>query len=213
MKIKVCGMLHETNIGEVAGLKPDFMGFIFYPKSPRYVVGKLKADVTASLPRSIIACGVFVNDTLETIVEHTKNYHLTAVQLHGDESPQMCDNLRELGFIVIKAFRIDENFDFSTVEPYEGFCDYFLFDTKTSAYGGSGEKFNWQILNKYQGETPVVLSGGIGLKDVEAVKALSDKVFAVDINSKFESEPGLKKVDELRQFFKKIRKDQPKWDF
>lgn len=213
MKIKVCGMLHEANIGEVAELKPDFMGFIFYPKSPRYIVGRLKADVIASLPRSIIACGVFVNETLETIVEHTKNYHLTAVQLHGDESPQMCNDLQQLGFIVIKAFRIDEHFNFLTVNPYEGFCDYMLLDTKTSAYGGSGKKFNWQIIEKYTGETPVILSGGISMTDVEEVKAVSDRIFAVDLNSRFEIVPGLKNAEDLKHFIREIRTDQSKWDF
>ncbi|MFB6318199.1 phosphoribosylanthranilate isomerase [Saccharicrinis sp. FJH54] len=214
MKIKVCGMLYKDNIKDVAALNPDLMGFIFYPKSPRYVVGKLNPEILVSLPPSIIKTGVFVNETFENILDLAKIYDLTAFQLHGEESPQFCDRLRDLGFIIIKAFRIDEDFDFKQLKSYELSCDYFLFDTKTSAYGGSGKKFDWNILNRYNNSKPIFLSGGIGPGDESVISGLSNlNIYALDLNSKFEIEPGFKDVKQLTTFVTNIRMNEPKWNF
>ncbi|MFC0875464.1 phosphoribosylanthranilate isomerase [Saccharicrinis sp. FJH2] len=214
MKIKVCGMLYKDNIKDVSALNPDFMGFIFYPKSPRYVVGKLNPEIKESLPPSIIKTGVFVNETFENILDLAKIYDLTALQLHGEETPQFCDRLHDLGFIIIKAFRIDEHFDFNQLKSYEVSCDYFLFDTKTSAYGGSGTKFDWHILNRYNNSKPIFMSGGIGPGDESAISDLGNlNIYALDLNSKFETEPGLKDVNQLTTFLTNIRANEPKWDF
>jgi len=214
MKIKICGMLHKDNIKDVAALNPDFMGFIFYPKSPRYVVGKLNPEIMESLPPSIIKTGVFVNESFENILDLAKMYNLTALQLHGEETPQFCDRLRDLGFIIIKAFRVDENFSFAQLNVYETSCDYFLFDTKTSAYGGSGKKFDWSILKQYNNSKPIFLSGGIAPDDEPAISELHDlNIYALDLNSKFEIEPGLKDVGKLTTFVTNIRANEPKWDF
>lgn len=214
MKLKICGMKQADNIRAVADLKPDFMGFIFYPKSPRYIVGALNADEPKTLPKSIIKTGVFVNESMEAILDHAKTYDLIALQLHGDETPQFCDQLQQLGFIVIKAFRVDEHFDFRTLDAYELSCHYYLFDTKTPAYGGSGKKFDWKILDQYNNSKPIFLSGGIGPGDEEAINTLQNlNIFALDLNSKFEIEPGLKDIDKLSAFMENISKGIKKWDF
>lgn len=207
-------MLYADNIQKVEGLNPDFMGFIFYPKSPRYVVNKLTPDVLKTLPPSIIRSGIFVNASLDTILEMTKLYDLTALQLHGDESPQFCDRLHDLGFIVIKAFRVDESFDFNALNNYELSCDYFLFDTKTKSYGGSGRKFDWNILRQYNNAKPIFLSGGIEPGDEPLISELKDlNIYALDLNSKFEIKPGLKDVSKLNTFITNIRANEPKWNF
>lgn len=214
MKIKVCGMLQADNIRDLAELKPDFMGFIFYPGSPRYVPEILNAEKILQLPKSIIRTGVFVNSPMPEILNHAKTYDLTALQLHGDESPAFCEELLHLGFVVIKAFRVDESFNFKQLQPYEMSCDYFLFDTKTAAYGGSGKKFDWKILEAYNSDKPVFLSGGIGPEDDTAIKKLKNiNIYALDLNSRFELEPGKKDIQKLKRFMDSIRKDLPKWDF
>jgi Phosphoribosylanthranilate isomerase len=168
MKIKICGMKHPENIQNVAALQPDLMGFIFYPKSPRFAEPLDIATLNA-LPKTIKKIGVFVNEDLENILTIASKYDLDGVQLHGTELVAMCKELRKAGYLVLKAFPIAEAYNFKVTKAYEGVCDYFLFDTKTDAYGGSGLKFNWGMLDEYVGETPFLLSGGIAADDAEAI--------------------------------------------
>ncbi len=198
--VKICGMKQPDNIAAVAALQPDLMGFIFYPKSPRYAE-PLDVDCLNSLPKSIRKIAVFVNETLENILSVVYKYNFDGVQLHGTENVADCKVLREAGLLVIKAFSIADATNFKVTPTYEGVCDYFLFDTKTDAYGGSGVKFDWSILNEYKGETPFLLSGGIAVDDAEAILKIEHPRFAgIDLNSKFEVSPGLKNVELLKGF-------------
>ncbi len=198
--IKICGMKYPENIRSIADLQPDFMGFIFYPKSPRYAE-PLDTDTLKSLPKSIKKIGVFVNLDLENILTIVFKYNLDGVQLHGSENVEICRKLKDTGLLVLKAFPIADAYNFNVTKTYEGACDYFLFDTKTEAYGGSGVKFDWRILNEYRGETPFLLSGGIAADDAEAILKIEHPKFAgIDLNSKFEVSPGLKNVEVLRGF-------------
>jgi phosphoribosylanthranilate isomerase len=206
MKLKVCGLKYKENIEQIAQLNVDYMGFIFYPKSKRYVGEDFEMPVVKN---KIKKTGVFVNAELNTILEKVKKYGLSAVQLHGDEAAVFCKSVKEYFFKneqtkkveIIKAFGVDEAFDFEQLKPYEQFCDYFLFDTKTKEYGGSGHSFNWEILQKYNHALPFFLSGGIGLKEVEQIKnePIARKIYAIDVNSKFEIEPGLKDVEMIKK--------------
>ena len=190
MKIKVCGMKYADNIREVAKLSPDFMGFIFYSKSKRYVGEDF---IIPEIHSSVKKVGVFVNDSIENIVKKVRTYKLDYVQLHGNESPEFCKSVRHTTEIV-KAFGIDEQFDFSLLNQYENTCEYFLFDTRTNEYGGSGKKFDWKILERYNGKTPYFLSGGI-----DSAETGNTKPFAIDVNSKFETEPGVKDIAKLKK--------------
>ena len=206
MKIKICGMKYSENIKAVSVLKPDFMGFIFYPKSPRYV-GALDISVLNEFPKTIKKIGVFVNENLENILTIAYKYKLDGMQLHGTELVEMCEKLKEVGYIVIKAFPIAEAYNFKVTKAYEGACDYFLFDTKTDAYGGSGVKFNWKMLDEYKGETPFLLSGGISADDAEDILKIEHPKFTgVDLNSKFEIKPGIKNVKLLEKFISQLGK-------
>lgn len=203
MKVKVCGMKDAANIAEVAALEPDYMGFIFYERSPRFA-GTLDPAALGAVPAGTVRVGVFVDAPLEYIRNMCRKYSLDAVQLHGNESPAKCAELRR-EYAVIKAFGISCVEDMDTVEEYEGTCDYFLFDTKTPLKGGSGEKFDHSTLSVYTGDTPFFLSGGIGPDDT-VLHDKSLKCCAVDVNSRFELAPGVKDADMLREFFNKIRK-------
>jgi len=199
-------MKYPENIRSIANLQPDFMGFIFYPKSPRYAE-PLDLETLQSLPKSIKKIGVFVNESLENILTIVYKYNLDGVQLHGSENVEICSKLKDTGLLVLKAFPIADAYNFNVTKNYEGACDYFLFDTKTEAYGGSGVKFDWRILNEYKGETPFLLSGGIAADDAEAILEIEHPKFAgIDLNSKFEVSPGLKNVELLKGFMKEIRK-------
>ena len=203
--VKVCGMKYPDNIREVAALQPDFMGFIFYPKSPRYAE-PLDVKSLKALPKTIKKIGVFVNENLENILTIAYKYKLDGVQLHGTELVEMCAELKAAGYIVIKAFPIAEAYNFKVTKDYEGACDYFLFDTKTDAYGGSGLKFNWSMLDEYVGNTPFLLSGGIADDDAEAILKIEHPSFAgIDLNSKFEVKPGLKDQQKLKQFLTELK--------
>ena len=198
-------MKHPENMQLVAALQPDLMGFIFYPKSPRYAEPLDMATLDA-LPESIKKIGVFVNENLENVLTIAHKYNLDGMQLHGTELETMCAELRKAGYIVIKAFPIAEAYNFKVTKKYEGTCDYFLFDTKTDAYGGSGIKFNWAMLDEYTGNTPFLLSGGIAPDDADAILKIKHPEFAgIDLNSKFEIEPGLKNVELLNVFLKELR--------
>lgn len=194
-----------VNILAVAALQPDMMGFIFYPKSPRYAEPLDMATLNI-LPKSIKKIGVFVNEDLEDILTIATKYDLDGVQLHGTELVKMCAELHKAGFMVIKAFPIAEAYNFKVTKTYEGVCDYFLFDTKTDAYGGSGVKFNWEMLNEYVGETPFLLSGGIAADDAEAILKIDHpKLAGIDLNSKFEVKPGEKNAALLNEFIQQLR--------
>lgn len=204
MIIKICGMKVPENIKQVAALQPDLMGFIFYPKSPRYVE-PLDAETMTALPESIRKIGVFVNEDLERILTLTYKYKLDGVQLHGTENTTICRKLKEAGLLVLKAFPIADAYNFKVTGAYEGVCDYFLFDTKTATYGGSGQKFDWGILNEYKGETAFLLSGGIGADDADAILKINHpKMAGIDLNSKFEISAGLKNVELLKSFLTEL---------
>ncbi|MBR8536482.1 phosphoribosylanthranilate isomerase [Carboxylicivirga sediminis] len=201
-EIKVCGMRDSSNLQELIELKPDYIGFIFYEKSPRYVQKPPQVHMDASIKK----VGVFVNASERTINEKRIAFGLDIIQLHGDESPELCFILKQSGAQVMKAFRIDESFDFQQTRRYQDYCDYFLFDTQTKAFGGSGQKFNWQLLTNYNNARPVFLSGGIGPDDVADIQQLENlNLKAIDINSKFEIKPALKDIPLLSEFFNAIR--------
>ena len=232
MYIKVCGMREPENIRAVSALGIDMIGFVFWPDSPRFVrmissqagiipdysverlnKGRGKVEAPADevvLPKRV---GVFVDDMPQSIVTRVFNYDLDYVQLHGEESRVMIENLRRTlepdiksGVKIIKALSIGSPEDVSRYKEYEGVVDLFIFDTKCKTVGGSGEQFDWDVLKLYDGQTPFLLSGGIGPDDVERVKSFSHPQFAgVDLNSRFEMEPGLKDVEALRQFIQAIR--------
>ncbi len=182
-------MKYPDNILEVSELLPDYLGFIFYKKSARYFDG-----VIPKIPKSIKKVGVFVNSSLEEIFSKIKEYDLNAIQLHGDETPDFCKNLKQKEIEIIKVFSVSDDFDFETLKPFEAYCDYFLFDTKGKLPGGNGVTFNWEILKKYNSRKPFFLSGGIGIEEIKKIKQLDLPIYAIDVNSKFETEPGLKNV-------------------
>jgi phosphoribosylanthranilate isomerase len=199
-------MRDSDNIRSVLAIQPNYMGFIFYEKSARYVGEDLDAELLQSFPATVKKVGVFVNAHYNLILQTVKKYSLDMVQLHGNEMPDICRVLRSRGVTVIKAFSIDDNFSFARLNNYKYACDYFLFDTKTDLYGGSGKSFNWEILKKYDNEIPFFLSGGIGPRHVEMLRDLKDlNIQAVDVNSKFELAPGMKDADKLRQFAEDLR--------
>lgn len=207
MKIKVCGMKNPDNIEELSRLPIDLMGLIFYPKSPRYI-GNLEQDVLKVLPENIGRVGVFVNEETDNIRGAVEKYSLDYIQLHGNESAGYIDGLKQLfpAIKIIKAFSISEVSDFDRTGDYENVADYFLFDTKTSQYGGSGQKFDWSILDEYRGATSFFLSGGISYEDALLIKKLeNDRIVGLDLNSKFEVEAGLKNIELLNRFIKEIK--------
>lgn len=193
--IKICGMKYPDNIVELGTLLPDYMGFIFWDKSSRYFNGQIP-----ELPKSIKKTGVFVNETVENVVQKVLQYDLQAVQLHGEESVAFCAELRKSllkNIEIIKVFSILDTFDFAVLEPFELVCDYFLFDTKGKLPGGNGTTFDWKVLQQYPSSKPFFLSGGIGPEELEAVSEILKTnlpVHAIDVNSKFEIEPGLKNI-------------------
>lgn len=189
-------MKYYENIQEVSQLLPDYLGFIFYEKSSRYFNGEIP-----KLPKNIQKVGVFVNATLEEILAKIEEYELNIIQLHGNETPEFCKKLQQLPIEIIKVFSVNDAFDFDVIQPYETVCNYFLFDTKGKLPGGNGTTFNWKILKKYPSTKPFFLSGGIGMEEIEQIKKLNLPIHAIDINSKFESKPGLKNIENIRQLF------------
>ncbi len=207
MKIKVCGLRERENIRAVAGLGPDLMGFIFYPASPRYAGDLLRAEDLQGLPSTTLKTGVFVNAGLSDIESIFRKYDLDFVQLHGDESPSYCEQLSGLGIPLIKAFRLTGSFDFDLTARYHAFCRYFLFDAPTVKYGGSGRRFDWELLDRYTLGHPFFLSGGIGPEDAEEILSLRHPALAgVDVNSRFEQSPGVKDTRKLEDFINTINK-------
>ena len=206
MKLKVCGMKYVENIKQVVEVNPDYLGFIFYEKSQRNFEG-----IIPEIPKSIKKVGVFVNEYLEILVSLIEEYKLEVVQLHGDESVAYIKELKKhLPKVkIIKVFGIKNEFEFKTLLPYEEYVDYFLFDTKGKERGGNGITFNWSVLKKYNSTKPYLLSGGIGLEEVNDVKAFlktpqAKYCVALDVNSKFETVPGKKSIDKLKKFKNKF---------
>lgn len=206
LKIKVCGMRNPENIGRVATLKPDYMGFIFYESSPR-CADALDPDILdTALPSSIRRTGVFVDAPPSVILRTAERYKLDTLQLHGTESPQTCLKFRRAGYEVVKAFGVERGRDLTKTIHYESCCDLFLFDTRTPGHGGSGNRFDWRILDAYGGRTPFLLSGGISALDAEDILSLDHpSLYGADLNSRFEIEAGLKNTELLERFIKTIR--------
>ncbi len=229
MLIKVCGMRDTENIRAVSELDIDLMGFIFYPKSPRFVMmissqagiipdyseerlkkGRGEEETAANRIKRV---GVFVDDMPQSIVTRVYNYDLDYVQLHGDESKEMIENFKRTvdpdikpGIKIIKTISVASKDDLQKCKDYVSVVDMFLFDTKCSSAGGSGEQFDWSILNDYDGDVPFLLSGGIGPDDVEKIKSFNHPKFAgIDLNSCFEIEPGVKDVEKLKKFISQIK--------
>lgn len=195
-------MRDPENITQVAALKPDYMGFIFYEKSPRYAA----TLNPAALPDHVRRVGVFVNASTPEIENRAEQYGLQALQLHGSESPETCQALRAKGYEIIKAFGIETAADLAQTAEYAECCDLFLFDTRTPAHGGSGLRFDWRILDLYNGKTPFLLSGGISDKNaLEILNIEQPGFYGVDLNSRFEIEAGLKDAGLLERFIKTIR--------
>lgn len=202
-------MKDSDNITELSELPIEMMGMIFYEQSPRYVGTLSKNDIQSigktTTEQGIDRVGVFVNEKLENILQKVDQYMLDMVQLHGDESPEFCRELNT-SIPIIKAFSIADVADLEKTQPYEGLWGYFLFDTKTPQRGGSGQKFDWAILEAYTGRTPFLLSGGISAEDAEAIQQINHpKFYGVDLNSRFETEPGIKNIQLLEQFIKTLK--------
>ncbi|MEK6151646.1 phosphoribosylanthranilate isomerase [Flavobacteriaceae bacterium 3-367] len=208
MKLKVCGMKYQDNSHSVATLGPDYMGFIFWEPSKRYVGAQLP-----EIPAHIKKVGVFVDAGIAEIIEKVARFHLWGIQLHGMESPAFCADLRakvlrsgELSKVkIIKVFSVDVHFDFTVLEPYEAVSDYYMFDTKGKLPGGNGYTFDWEVLKNYPSSKPYFLSGGIGLGEKDKIAAFlqtgaSKYCHAIDVNSSFESEPGRKEPEKLKAF-------------
>tara|TARA_Y100000768_G_scaffold158138_1_gene118044 strand:+ start:1526 stop:2149 length:624 start_codon:yes stop_codon:yes gene_type:complete len=199
MKIKICGLKFESNILGLSKIEPDYMGFIFWEKSKRHVKGS-----TPNLSQTKIKkTGVFVNADFEKIKEKVYVHKLKAIQLHGEESPEFCKKIKAFGVEIIKAFSIDENFNFDILKKYDLCSDYFLFDTKGKSPGGNGISFDWEILRNYKYEKKIFLSGGIGVDSINDIKKLKNfdlPLFCIDINSKFELNPGKKNIELIKSF-------------
>jgi phosphoribosylanthranilate isomerase len=206
MKIKVCGLRDPENITQVVKLRPDYMGFIFYDKTPRFVK-ELPVELLKTLPVTITKTAVFVNETAENIEALIDKYNFDAIQLHGSESPAFCALFK--GKVkVIKAFGLNADFDFTELYAYADQVDLFLFDTKTSIHGGSGKTFDWIVLDKYDLDKPFFLSGGLSLDNLDEVKNINHPQFyGVDLNSRFEIEPGVKNIDKLEIAFNLLKQD------
>jgi len=206
MKVKICGMREEQNVIDILALKPDFVGFIFYPPSGRYVGENFDTKITDLVPKDCKKVGVFVNLPVADLMAIKILHKFDFVQLHGNESWEYCKELSWLDTKIIKAFSIDEEFDWNDVKNYERYCAYFIFDTKTIGFGGSGTKFDWEILKKYTGKVPFLLSGGVGLDDLDKIAKIKHQMLVgLDVNSRFETEPGVKDVQKLKKFIQQIK--------
>ena len=201
--LKVCGMRDKNNISDLIEIQPDFIGLIFHEKSPRNVEKHTKT----SIPSDIGTVGVFVNETEGFVLDKINEFDLKYIQLHGSESPHFCKNIKRLNRKVIKAFNIHPEFDFSELEEYEPYSDYFLFDAFGKNAGGNGITFDWNLLDNYKGDTPFFLSGGIDAEMAENLRTINHPMYkGVDVNSKFEIKPGLKNIEKIKLFKEKLDK-------
>lgn len=208
MKLKVCGLNNRQNIEEVLKCQPDYIGFIFYDKSPRFI-----GDLSEEFVRNISSAkkiGVFVNESREHVLESAAQYGLDLVQLHGNESPDVCEIINK-NIPVIKAFQVNDQFDFESVRQYQHVCEYFLFDSKSENYGGSGKSFNHYKLEEYKLDKEVFLSGGLDLNiadDILYLQSVHPNIFGIDVNSRFELSPGIKNTGKLKALTDKMKKDE-----
>ncbi len=195
-------MRDPENLQELLDLPIDYVGLIFYKKSKRFVEKELpKLDFQGKEK-----IGVFVNESQDFILKKSHQYDFATIQLHGSETPEFCQKLKEKNFKIIKAFSVDDNFDFSKTKEYEPYCDFFLFDTKGKLPGGNGYTFDWKVLKNYQGETPFFLSGGINDTHSDMLKGLRiNQLYAIDLNSGFEIKPALKDISLLKKFIEDVR--------
>lgn len=204
MRMKICGMREAGNIVQVGAQRPDYMGFIFYRRSPRYVGDEF--SIPRALPSTIKRVGVFVDAPVEEVVVTAQRHSLWGVQLHGQERPEQCAAVRAAGYRVIKAFPVDKAFDFATTGTFRGCVDYFLFDTKGPLYGGNALRFDWSLLRSYDQSVPFFLSGGLSPGNVAGIGNLKDmNLHALDVNSGVESSPGLTSLDRLTQFIEAVQ--------
>lgn len=203
IKLKVCGMKDTENILQVSSLNPDYMGFIFHQPSPRYVGNDFV--VPQGLASSVKRVGVFVNHSMEFVIEAMKANHLHYAQLHGDESIVYCNDLMEKGIRIIKVFRVDEDFDFANTIDFESVADFFLFDTKGKLYGGNARPFDWTLLNRYNQAVPFLLSGGIQPENMKEIKRLSSlNIHSIDVNSGVEERPGFKNISKISEIINQL---------
>ena len=192
-------MKYPENIQEVAELQPDYLGFIFYDKSKRYVLDENQEAFDNFIYQDTLRIqkvGVFVNEEIKNIIRIATTFDIKIIQLHGDETPEFCENLQLLDFKIIKAFGINEDFYFSILNEYVDVCDFFLFDTKSKNYGGTGNHFDWNLLKQYDNSKPIFLSGGLDIQDIPTIHDLLKdiNIHALDFNSKLEKHYGLKDV-------------------
>lgn len=205
MQVKVCGLKYFENVKDLIQLGPDYLGFIFHRPSPRFVNGNLSFDEVRQIPSTIKKVGVFVNENSYSILDKIAHYDLDFIQLHGNESPAQCEELKKY-VKIIKAFGMNENFDFKKLKLYEDHVDLFLFDSFSEQSGGSGKTFDWKLLDKYELNIPFLLSGGISLEHGEEIKKLKhQQLIGIDINSKFEIAPGLKDTTKIKELINKIK--------
>ncbi|MDR2231125.1 MAG: phosphoribosylanthranilate isomerase [Flavobacteriaceae bacterium] len=209
-KLKVCGLAHLDQIQELQKSGVDFLGFIFYPKSPRYVLNHLNLKQISEI-NHLGKVGVFVNEDLAIVSDNAKQAHLNYIQLHGDETIEYILNLKKLlpDTQIIKVFRIGQEVNTevlkSKISEFEVYADLLLFDTDSKAYGGTGETFNWSVLDQLDLQKPYLLSGGISSENIATMETLKVKPFALDINSKFENSPGNKDLDKIQEFIQHIQ--------
>ena len=212
MKLKVCGNILPEQVKAYDDLGVDMAGFNFYPSSPRYMRQKISPEKMKQLKGKFARVGIFVNARYDELVRTVEEYRLDMVQLSGDETPEYCSKIADF-ISVIKVFRLagKEHLDPLTI-PYKNVCDFFMFDTAGTGYGSTGKKFNWKLLEKSPPLKPYILSGGIEPSDVEKLRNLKagpggTKLFAVDVNSKFELSAGVKDIGKLSQFIEELNKE------
>ncbi|HYG21106.1 MAG TPA: phosphoribosylanthranilate isomerase [Ohtaekwangia sp.] len=196
--LKICGMREAENILQTASFQPEYLGFIFYAKSPRYVGDKFALPF--GFPENILKVGVFVNATIPEMILQSDRLHLDFLQLHGNEPVEQVRELKASGAKIIKVFSVDEQFDFEVTKPYQEYVEYFLFDTKGKYHGGNAETFDWKILDRYDQQIPFFLSGGLGPDNVREVSTLAGmNLHALDVNSRVEHSPGVKDPEKLNR--------------
>ena len=199
MQLKVCGITNTETIRELILLKVSRLGFIFYHRSPRYVYGKLIEEGLNEMPNHIKKTGVFVNAEIAEVEQILKTFRLDSIQLHGDEPPVFCDYFMDKTE-VIKTISIKDETSFETAKLYNDSCHLFLFDTQSEKYGGTGKTFDWQWLEAYKLDKPFYLSGGISLENFDNIKKIKhEKLIGIDVNSKFETAPGKKDIEKIKQ--------------
>lgn len=199
--VKVCGMREDENIHQLTQLAIDYIGHIFYPKSTRYIADAKLLNSNSNIKKT----GVFVNVSFEEIIQAIESYQLQSIQLHGDESVELIQQLNQSGVEIIKAFGVNNDFVWNSIAPYLDHIDYLLFDSKSAQYGGTGERFNWDKLKEYPYDKPYFLSGGLSLENIqEAVEFEDSRLIGLDLNSRFEISPGLKDIEKIKAALKII---------